>query len=162
MSESTHLDIVIQRTFKAPRQLVWDVWTQAEHIAKWWGPKGMTTKVLVHDFVPGGKWHYVMQSPDGKEFPVLGEFIEIDAIEQWVGKDEFPDEYLKFFPKDKLPGETKMTFHFEDKGAETHLTLTITSLTEEDKQKHLNMGAEGGWNSSFDKLEELLANLQAA
>ena len=60
--------ITMKRTFNAPIQLVWEAWTQPEHIAQWWGPKGMKTKVIAHDFRVGGKWEYTMLMPDGKEF----------------------------------------------------------------------------------------------
>ena len=59
--------IVITRIFNAPLELVYQVWTQPEHITQWWGPKGFTTRVEALDLSPGGQWRYVMIGPDGTE-----------------------------------------------------------------------------------------------
>ena len=48
--------LTLERTFKAPIKLVWEAWTQPEHIAQWWGPKGMETNVIEHNFSVGGQW----------------------------------------------------------------------------------------------------------
>ena len=59
MSQDTDIanrTLTIERIFDAPRQMVWDAWTKAEHIAKWWGPKGVETKVEEHNFQEGGSW----------------------------------------------------------------------------------------------------------
>jgi uncharacterized protein YndB with AHSA1/START domain len=56
--------LTIERTFNAPIQLVWDAWTQAGKISLWWGPKGMQTKVIPHDFKVGGIWTYSMEMPN--------------------------------------------------------------------------------------------------
>ena len=58
-------EIVVSRTFDAPRRLVWQAWTKAEHLTQWWGPKGWTLPVCEVDFRPGGTWFYCMQGPDG-------------------------------------------------------------------------------------------------
>ena len=57
--------VTLKRTFSAPVKLVWDAWSQPDHIAQWWGPKGMNTKIIEHDFRVGGKWKYTMEMPDG-------------------------------------------------------------------------------------------------
>ena len=54
--EEADRQIVITRVFDAPRELVWKVWTQPEHVARWWGPRGFTTTVTEMDLRPGGKW----------------------------------------------------------------------------------------------------------
>ena len=55
-------DIFITRTFNAPRELVWKMFTEPHHLMKWWGPKGFTTPVCEIDLRPGGIWHYVMRA----------------------------------------------------------------------------------------------------
>jgi uncharacterized protein YndB with AHSA1/START domain len=62
-------DIVIERVFDAPRDLVWKAWTDPEHIAKWWGPGSMITRVEAFDFRVGGAWSYVMTAVDGSQYP---------------------------------------------------------------------------------------------
>ena len=64
--------ITINRTFDAPRTLVWEAWTKTEHIIQWWGPSGMETKIKKHEFKVGGQWEYTMDMPDGNEFLSFG------------------------------------------------------------------------------------------
>ncbi|MEO1448713.1 MAG: SRPBCC domain-containing protein, partial [Bacteroidota bacterium] len=81
--------ISIKRTFKAPVSLVWEAWTQAEHIAHWWGPKGMKVNVVEHDFRVDGKWQYTMMMPDGKEFVSEGQYTEIIPHQKIVTTGDF-------------------------------------------------------------------------
>ena len=150
-------EIVITRIFNAPRELVFKVWTDPQHITQWWGPKGFTTTVSKMDFRPGGTWHYVMHGPDGTDYPVKGSFREIVPLEKIVTTDEF-DEGFEQLVKTELPSGTMVaTTLFEDLGDQTRLTLRILHATAEDRRKHEEMGVVGGWNSSFDCLDEYLA-----
>jgi uncharacterized protein YndB with AHSA1/START domain len=67
-SDEKNRILTLKRTFNAPLKLVWEAWTQPEHITQWWGPKGMKTNIIEHNFKVGGKWKYVMAMPDGSEF----------------------------------------------------------------------------------------------
>jgi uncharacterized protein YndB with AHSA1/START domain len=152
-------EIVIIRIFNAPRNLVFKVWTEAQHITQWWGPKGFTTTVKEMDFRPGGNWHYVMHGPDGTEYPAKGSFREIVQLEKIVTTDEFEEGFDQVVKADLPSGPMVVTSLFEDLGNKTRLTLRILHSTAEDRHKHEKMGVIGGWNSSFDCLEEHLAKL---
>lgn len=76
--------ITLKRTFNAPLNLVWDAGTQSEHIAQWWSPKGITTKVIEHDFKVGGKWKYRMPMPNGQEFIAEGQYTVIVEHEKII------------------------------------------------------------------------------
>lgn len=152
-------EIVIARVFDAPRELVWRVWTEPEHIAQWWGPRGFTTTVTSTDLRPGGKWRYVMHGPDGNDYPVHGVFREVVPFERIVTSDEFDDGFGEKMGID-LPSGVVATAVFEDLGKKTRLVLTITHGTIEDRKKHEAMGVVGGWNSSFDCMDDYLATLQ--
>lgn len=69
--------IVINRTFDAPRKLVWEVFTQPKHMDKWWGPDGFTNETHEMDFREGGAWRYKMTAADGTVFPNYTEYTEI-------------------------------------------------------------------------------------
>jgi uncharacterized protein YndB with AHSA1/START domain len=155
-------DIVITREFAAPRQLVWDVWTKPEHVEKWFGPKGFSTRVDQFDFKVGGRTTYVMIGPDGKEYPSTGVYQEIVPIEKIVTTDEFGEEFetSEGVNKDDLPQGMLQTYLFEDLNNRTKLTIITSHPTLEDKQKHEAMGVVEGWNSTLDKAEEYLAELQ--
>ncbi|MBN3885430.1 MAG: SRPBCC domain-containing protein [Nostoc sp.] len=149
-------EIVITRIFNAPRELVFQVWTDPKHVAQWWGPKGFTTRVTELDLRPGGKWRYVMIGPDGTEYPVKGVFREIVPLERIVTSDEFDEGFEKIVNAD-LPRGIVMTAIFEDLAGKTKLTLQIMHESVEDRFKHEEMGVITGWNSSFDCLDEFLA-----
>ena len=161
-TQTNETDIVITREFAAPRQLVWDVWTQPQHVEKWFGPKGFNTRVDQLEFRVGGRSTYVMIGPDGTEYPSTGVFKEIVPIEKIVTTDEFGEgiEKIEALKDVDLPQGMVITYLFDDLGQRTRLTLITSHPTAEDKKKHEDMGVVAGWNSSLDKAEEYLAELQ--
>ncbi|MDF5713636.1 MAG: SRPBCC domain-containing protein [Rhizonema sp. NSF051] len=152
-------EIVITRIFNAPRELVFKVWTEEKHIEQWWGPKGFTTTVSEMDFRPGGTWRFVMHGPDGTEYPVSGVFREIVPPERIVTSDQFDEGFEALVKADVPRGITVVTTLFEDLGDKTRLTLRILHATAEDRRKHEEMGVIGGWNSSFECLDEYLVKV---
>lgn len=147
-------ELSIERVFDAPRQLVWDVWTTPEHIAQWYGPQGFSTSVESMDFQPGGNWKYVMRSPDGREMPIIGVFREIVEPEKIVTEDAYPGKTED--GKDKF---LITTVTFQEQENQCQLTMHILFPTEEDCAQYEQSGAVWGWNSSFDRVDELLKTL---
>jgi uncharacterized protein YndB with AHSA1/START domain len=158
--QSKETEIVINREFTAPRQLVWDVWTQPKHIEKWFGPKGFDTRVEKFDFKVGGRATYVMVGPDGKEYPGTGVYREIVPIEKIVTTDEFGEGFEESHPDMDLPQGMVTTALFDDLSDKTKLTLIISHPTVEDRKKHEAMGVVDGWSSSLDKANEYITTLQ--
>lgn len=80
-SESVPADreIVTTRILEAPRDLVWQVWTDPQHIVQWWGPTGFTTTTTAMDVRVGGQWRFTMHGPDGRDYPNLITFLEVAA-----------------------------------------------------------------------------------
>lgn len=154
-SEDT--DIVITRIFNAPRKLVWKVWTETPHIEKWWGPKGMSTRVEKNELKVGGRSRYVMVAPDGTEYPGGGTIKELVPFEKIVSTDEFEDDFVA--PKGvDLPDGMIATYLFEDAGGnKTRVTVRIAHPNAEEKRKHEQMGVVEGWNSMLDCLADYLA-----
>lgn len=150
--------IVITRVFDAPRELVWKAWHEPEHVERWWGPKGFTTRVEELDLRPGGRSKFVMVGPDGTEYPVTGVYSEVVVPEKTVGSDEFDEG----FPGDpaELPQGVVLTCYFDEAGRGTRLTMWILHPTAESRRNHEEMGVVGGWGSSFDCLDEHLAEHQ--
>lgn len=145
----------ITRVFNAPVAIFWDLWTKTENIVNWWGPKGFTTKVIQNDFTPGGKWEFIMVGPDGTEYPAVGIFQEIEMYKKITSTDEFGDDFKATSDLD-LPKILLFTALFEEEGNKTKLTLIYEHPTAEDREKHIAMGVDQGWNSSLDKLEEFI------
>ncbi|MEM8846668.1 MAG: SRPBCC domain-containing protein [Bacteroidota bacterium] len=140
--------LTLERTFNAPIELVWEAWTQAEHIANWWGPKGMETTVLEHNFKVGGTWKYSMKMPDGSEFIADGVYSEIVYHEKIVSTANFK------------PMTENVEIHsiFERDGEKTKFTFHCIHQTEEYCKQQEKMGFYNGWGSVFDRLSEFLQN----
>lgn len=150
--------ILMRRVFDAPPDLVWRAWTDPAQIAKWWGPRGWTTKVEVDDFRPGGDWTYTMHGPNGEAHPVIGRYIAIDpphSITTTIGFD--PDFDYGWLPEE-LKTMTQITT-FEAFEGRTRLLVRIEHHDAVSRQTHEDMGVVEGLGSSLDCLAELLADL---
>ncbi|MCE7995472.1 MAG: activator of HSP90 ATPase [Roseivirga sp.] len=141
--------LTITRTFNAPRKLVWEVWTQPEHIAQWWGPTGMETRVEEQDFKVGGNWKYVMTMPNGQDFVAEGTYTEIEDFAKIVTGANF---------RPMTEGVTLSNL-FEDEGAGTKITFDVIHPTAEYAQQQKDMGFEKGWGSHFDRMQEYVSTL---
>jgi uncharacterized protein YndB with AHSA1/START domain len=78
------LDVVFERIFDAPRELVWRVYTEPDRIARWWGTEGSTTEVVTMDLRPGGSWHYISYAPDREPIGFRGDYLEVEPPERIV------------------------------------------------------------------------------
>src|SRR5215475_12819686 len=87
-------EIVITREFDAPRRLVWEAWTRAEHVRRWLlGPEGWTMPVCEIDLRAGGAWHYVWRHANGTEMPMRGVYQEIVPPERLVSTDSWGGDW---------------------------------------------------------------------
>jgi len=75
-------EIIISRVLHAPRELVWQAWTDPKHVVHWWGPRGFTNTTKRHEFRVGGVWEHVMHGPDGANYPNKSTFKEIVPLER--------------------------------------------------------------------------------
>jgi uncharacterized protein YndB with AHSA1/START domain len=84
-------EFVITRVFDAPRDLVWKAWTEGERLARWWGPKGCTIRVIKFDLRPGGVFHYAMRFGPAPE--MFGRFVygDIEPPQRLVFINSFSD-----------------------------------------------------------------------
>ncbi|MBI4312394.1 MAG: SRPBCC domain-containing protein [Chloroflexi bacterium] len=152
-------DLVITRTFDAPRELVWKAWTEPERLMRWWGPKGFTAPACKIDLRVGGKYVNCMRSPDGKDYWSTGVYREIVPMERIVCTDSFADEKGNVVPGshygmgEDFPLEMVVTMTLEEVGGKTRMTLRHGGMPAGEHSE----GAGAGWNESFDKLAEVLA-----
>lgn len=144
--DASNRTITIKRTFDAHIDLVWEAWTQADHIVKWWGPKGVQTEIVTHEFKVGGKWKYIMAMPNGHDFIAEGEYLEISAPTKLVTSANF------------LPMTEGVTMEvlLKENGDQTDFTFHVIHKTEEYKLQQEKMGVYNGWGSVFDRLHEFL------
>jgi uncharacterized protein YndB with AHSA1/START domain len=83
-STPSDCDIFSTRLLAAPRELVWRAWTEPQHLARWWGPKGFTNTFREFDPRPGGHWRFTMHGPDGTDYDNHSVFVALAAPERIV------------------------------------------------------------------------------
>lgn len=158
-------ELVIVRTFDAPRELVFEAFSEAEHLAHWWGPKGFAIGVRALEFRPGGVFHYSMRSPQGQE--MWGKFVyrEIMVPEKIVYISSFSDAEggLTRHPMwPEWPLEVLNILTLESQGHQTLLTLRgspVNASEAEIKFFHkVQSGVKTGFGATFDQLEAYLTN----
>jgi uncharacterized protein YndB with AHSA1/START domain len=139
-------ELVITRVFDAPRRLVFEAWTQPEHLARWWGPQGFVNVAWEMDVRPGGAWFRRMQAPDGTLFIKRGVYQEVVPPERLVLT------YVNEAADGTLDPETLVTVTFEEQGAKTRLTLHHTGFEAvESRDAH-----QGGWTSCMERFADYL------
>jgi uncharacterized protein YndB with AHSA1/START domain len=138
--------LTIKRTFNAPIRLVWEAWTQPQHIAQWWGPKGMPLTIVDHDFKVGGKWKYIMSMPGGGEFVSEGQYSEIVKEEKIVTSANFRP----------MTEGVEIRAMFAKNGDKTDFTFSVVHPTEEYCRQQEKMGFYNGWGSTLDRVEKHL------
>lgn len=145
MTESP-LSITITRVFDAPRALVYEAWTNPEHLKRWCAPRGFTIPESRGEFRAGGAWWCCMVAPDGTRNPVGGVYREVVPNERLAFTHCWEDEH------GKPEHETLVTVRFADEGEGTRVTLEQTNFkSPESRDGHL-----GGWSECMDKLADLL------
>ena len=149
MNDATNRTLILKKTFDVPVNLVWEAWTQPEHLIQWWAPKGMKINVIEHDFRIGGKWKYSMPMPDGNEFISEGEYSEIEEFKKIVTSANF------------RPMTEGVELHvlFEENGDKTNFTFSVIHPTQEYCKQQEKMGFYNGWGSAFDRLDTLVNSL---
>lgn len=151
-------DLVITRTFDAPRELVWKAWTEPERLGRWWGPQGFTSPACTIDLRVGGTYLYCMRSPEGKDYWSTGVYREIVAPSLLVCSDSFADEEGNVVPASHygmdpgFPLELRITVTLEEHGGRTKMILKHAGFPPGEMREL----CEAGWNQSFDKLAESL------
>lgn len=135
----------IQRTYAAPREKVFQAWTDPEALKQWWGPEGYATPSAEIDLRPGGRYRLGMKKlPDGDVFFLSGIFQEVRPPEKlvytwrWENQAGFPD--------------TRVTVEFLERGGSTELLLVHELFkTEKDRDEH-----NKGWSGCLDRLGRYL------
>jgi uncharacterized protein YndB with AHSA1/START domain len=153
-AEPTQKELIITRVFDAPRELVFKAWTEARHMAQWWGPKGFTNPVCELDARPGGAIRIHMKAHYGEVYPMGGVFHEIVPPERLV------------FTSTALIDETGVTqleilntVTFAEHNGKTRLTLHAKVVKATAAAAQALTGMDLGWSQSLDRLAELVTKL---
>jgi uncharacterized protein YndB with AHSA1/START domain len=103
-------EIVSTRIFDAPRDLVWQAWSEPQHLRFWWGPKGFRNTFETFEFKQGGVWQFIMHGPDGTNYPQEWVFIEITPPSRIILDHLTAPKFRVTATFEELDGKTKVTF----------------------------------------------------
>jgi len=134
-------ELRITRVFDAPRQLVFEAWTKAEYLSRWFTPAPHTTHGCQLDFRPGGVFRLTMRTPDGVEFPMDARFTEI-----------IPDERIVFAAT--VHGDLKILTTVTFAGTHDKTTLTVHQVYSHESDA--TRGANAGWTLTLNQLAAYL------
>jgi uncharacterized protein YndB with AHSA1/START domain len=145
--------IEVRRFFQAPPELLYRVVTEGEFLRRWWGPRQLVIAECEVDLRVGGTWRVVHRAPDGAEFVFHGEFLELDPPRRRVGTwvwNGAPEH------------SATETLVLEPVEGGTMLISTMVHASVEARDMHVANGMEGGIVESYERLDELLAEVQPA
>lgn len=150
------LDLKIERSVDVSPELVWKAWTQPEHIVHWFTPDPWKTTSCEIDLRPGGKFNTVMRSPEGKDYPNTGCFLEIVENKKLVWTDALLPGFRPAFVAGVRPEMKPFYFTavllFEAAGKGTKYTAYGVHSEAAAREQHEAMGFVHGWNAALDQL----------
>lgn len=147
--------LIAERNFNAPKNKVWQYYTTAELLDKWWGPEPYKAVTHSFDFREGGHWHYVMQGPDGDKHYCVNNYKSIDPENSFTAFDAFANE--DWSVKEDMPSQDWEVTFTENDGV-TYVKVVLTTKSQADLETLTKMGMKEGFNQGLDQLETLLAS----
>ena len=147
--------IVIARTFNGPARIVFDAWTKADFVRRWWAPKALGTSMVSceADVRAGGAYRYVLRNATGEEVAFSGRYTEVTPPSRLV--------YTSIF-EPFADAAAIVTVTFEERDGKTRLVAHELYPSKEVREMVLASGMEGGMRITMDQLDELVASLAGA
>lgn len=161
-------ELTIERIFNAPKELVWNAWTDPELVKQWWGPEHFTAPSIKIDLRVGGQYIFAMHGPEGsgwdKDMYSAGFFKEVVPNEKLVLTDYFSDAEGNMIEVDKagqdpnFPKEMTLTVLFEETAdGKTKLTIKYPKPeSAEQAEAMVKSGMKEGWTSSLEKMAKVV------
>lgn len=136
------------RLYDAPREMVFDVWTDPAHITHWWGPRGFSTTTEKMDLRPGGEWLFVMTGPDGRDYENRVVYREVVRPERLV--------YRHAGRRDDDPMKFVVTVDFVAHGNRTEVKFRMVIDTDAMFEEATKFGAVEGLRDTMTRFDEYL------
>ncbi len=152
-----HTTVSTERTFNASTADVWRVWTDADFVKKWWGPKGYSALVVRDDVREGGSYLWAMKSEKAKMYWNTGSYKQVVATQRIVSTMSFADENGKAIPGSQAPApgrwpdEITVIVEFSELEGKTRVTVTEVRIP-----LIVYPLVKIGWAQQFDKIQSLL------
>lgn len=142
--------VIVEREFDAPLDLVYRAWTEPELLKQWLGPRNLTMRIERYDLRDGGTWRYVHIDPDGNEYAFHGVFHG----------DPSPDGLVQTFEFEGAPGHVSLdTLTLEERDGKTLARTNSVFQTIAARDGMVQSGMERGINEGYERLDELIAKL---
>lgn len=149
-ADTSDREIVLTRLLDAPRELVFKVWSEPEHVARWWGPRGFTITTHSMNVTPSGTWRFDMHSAEHGDFPNQIVYLEVVPPERMVYSHGEPG----------APEDFRVTVTFDNQDGKTLLTMRSVFPTAAARDHVVKeFGAIEGGKQTLDRLQEHLAAL---
>jgi uncharacterized protein YndB with AHSA1/START domain len=149
-------EVVVERQFSAPRQLLFQVFTQPEHLKRWWAPPPYTVPICTIDLRPGGIWHYCMREPADQVYWARSVYREIVPQEKLVYTSTFADEHAN--PTEGMP-EHLTTVIFTEEASKTQVSARVQFASAAALIVAVDTGMLQGMSMSWDDLVEYVQEL---
>lgn len=148
-------ELVIERTFAAPRDTVWRA--MVDHFAEWWCPQPWTTEVVALDWRAGGPFSVILRGPEGEAHPVVGVLLDHVPGERFVFTNMLDAAWTPQVPQ---PVGIVGTFELADAGdGRTRYRASAAHWSAADRDAHDQMGFAAGWGACADQLEAVAKRL---
>ena len=144
-------ELILTRTFNAVPEKLFSAWTEPALLKKWFAPLPWATTKVETDVRVGGTSVIVMRSPEGKEYPGYGVYLEVVKNERLV----FTDAFTKAWEPSEKPFIV-VALTFEAQGAKTNYTARVSHWTIADREAHEKMGFHQGWVTCAEQLAALV------
>lgn len=142
--------IISEREFDAPRELLFRAWTEPDLLKQWLGPRNLTMEIDRYDVRDGGTWRYVHRDDEGNEYAFHGVFHG----------DPSPDGMVQTFEYEGYPGHVSLdTLTFEERDGKTIVRTNTVFQSVEARDGMMQSGMEVGVNDGYDRLDALIAKL---
>src|SRR5882724_7658471 len=149
-SATADREIITTRVFDAPRELVFKVWTDSDHVKHWWGPNGFTITTHAMNVTPGGVWRFMMHGPDGVDYPnriAYEEVVEAERLVYMHGSDDEPNQF-------------QVTVTFVEENGKTRVTMRAVFPTKDACDAVKKFGAVEGGQQTLARLDQYLTEMK--
>jgi len=152
--DTDNLTLAITSEFAAPPTRVWQVWSDAQQLSRWWGPPTWPATFTRHDFTVDGRSHYYMTGPEGEHAYGAWEVTDLQPPHRLAFTDAFADADGTFLDD---PAPLRIEVSLEAAGPGTRMTITTRFVSVEHLQQVADMGMEEGMNQALAQIDGLLA-----
>jgi len=139
-------EFVVERTLEASPERIFEAYTDAKLVPRWWAPPGGSLRVEQMDVRPGGRYRYVQRTPGGQELVFVGSYIEVKP----------PTRLVYTFEVEGQGNPVTATMDLHSEGRSTRVTLTNLCVSKEVREMMVKYGAEAGAKAALQQLAKLL------